>query len=31
MLVQVMGQTKADDSGDKDQLTQVYCGLVHTF
>lgn len=25
------GQTKADDSGDKDQLTQVYCGLVHTF
>lgn len=25
------GQTKADDSGDKAQLTQVYCGLVHTF
>ena len=25
------GQTKDDDSGDKDQLTQVYCGLVHTF
>ena len=25
------GQTKADDSGDKTQITQVYCGLVHTF
>ena len=25
------GQTKADDSGDKAQITQVYCGLVHTF
>ena len=25
------GQLKDDDSGDKDQLTQVYCGLVHTF
>ena len=25
------GQLKDDDSGNKDQLTQVYCGLVHTF
>ena len=25
------GQTKDDDTGNKDQLTQVYCGLVHTF
>ena len=25
------GQKKADDSDVKDQLTQVYCGLVHTF
>ena len=25
------GQLKDDDSGDKDQVTQVYCGLVHTF
>ena len=25
------GKTKDDDTGNKDQLTQVYCGLVHTF
>ena len=25
------GQVKNDDSGDKTKVTQVYCGLVHTF